>query len=42
MLISYKTIIEEIHDFLSAFKFERVETKMWHNHSWGDVLYVRK
>lgn len=35
-------LIEEIDDFLSAFKFERVETKMWHNHPWGDALYVRK
>lgn len=35
-------LIEEIDDFLHAFKFERVETKMWPNHPWGDALYVRK
>ncbi|HHZ95074.1 MAG TPA: FkbM family methyltransferase [Flavobacteriales bacterium] len=35
-------LIGEIDDYLSAFNFKRVETVMWHNHPWGDALYIKK
>jgi len=35
-------LIGEIDDYLKTFNFERVETQMWHNHPWGDALYLRK
>ena len=34
-------LINEIDDYLSKFNFKRVETKMWHDHPWGDALYLK-
>jgi FkbM family methyltransferase len=39
----YKDIplIKEIDEFLSAYQFQRVVTKWWGDHGWGDALYVK-
>lgn len=35
-------LLSEIDDFLSGFGFDRMETKMWPNHPWGDAFYLKK
>jgi FkbM family methyltransferase len=35
-------LVSEIDSFLRQYGFERVETKMWSNHPWGDALYLKR
>jgi len=35
-------LVEDLDDFLIDFDFERLETKMWLDHPWGDAFYLRR
>ena len=33
-------LLDEMDEYLGKYNFQRVETKMWKNHPWGDAIYV--
>lgn len=35
-------LVEQIDEFLAPHGFERVETRYWNNHPWGDALYIQR
>ena len=38
---AFKSLAEEMDNFLSNFNFKRVLTKTPEHHSWGDALYIK-